>query len=224
MLAIVPATSRAESSPIIDIAKAYGLESFGQIEAIRYTLHAEFLNRNITRSWEWSPKTDTVSYQGKDKDGNPVKATYKRSELPSQTDAVKAIVPAFIVDQYWLLLAVHLAWDGLPAVDEGTQKLPLSDGTAQRIVVKYPEAGYQPGDTWDLYIGPDKRIQQLTYHRGANTPPPKIFEVAFEDYKKVGPLLIAMAYRGPFDGKPGRVLFTDVSVRLTGSDNWISAQ
>jgi hypothetical protein len=225
MLAIVPATSRAQqSSPLIDIAKAYGLDSFGQIEAIRYTLHAEFLTRNITRSWEWSPKTDTVSYESKDKDGKEVKLSYKRSELPSQTDAIKAIDPAFIVDQYWILLAVRLAWDGEPAIDEGAQKLPLSDGTAQRIVVKYPEVGYQPGDIWDLYVGPDKRIQQLTYHRGSNTPPPKIFEVAFEDYKKAGPLLVATAFRGPFDGKPGQILLSNISVKLTGSDNWISAQ
>ena len=39
-------------------------------------------------------------------------------------------------------------------------------------MVKYPsEGGYQPGDTWDLYIGADKRIEEIAYHRGAPNPP-----------------------------------------------------
>ena len=44
MLLILPATSGAQQSPPIaeQIAKTYGLDSFGQIEAIRYTWNAEF--------------------------------------------------------------------------------------------------------------------------------------------------------------------------------------
>src|SRR5467141_4823432 len=61
------------------IAKTYGLASFGQIEAIRYTWNAQFPGVNISRSWEWEPKTGQVSYEGKDKDGKAVKATYLRS-------------------------------------------------------------------------------------------------------------------------------------------------
>jgi hypothetical protein len=225
ILAIVPATSRAQqSSPTIDIAKAYGLDSFGQIEAIRYTFNAELPNVKISRSWEWSPKTDAVSYEGKDKEGKPVKADYKRSELSSQTDAIKAIDPTFMNDQYWLILAIRIVWDGVPGVDEGTQKLPLGDGTAQRVVVKYPEAGYQPGDTWDLYVGPDKRIQAIVYHRGAPTPPPKLVIADYTDYKKAGPLLVSMDHHGKIDGKDLRLFFTDVAVKLTGSDKWINAQ
>ena len=38
--------------------------------------------------------------------------------------------------------------------------------------MKYPsEGGYEPGDTWDLYVGADKRIVEIAYHRGANSPP-----------------------------------------------------
>jgi hypothetical protein len=46
----------------------------------------------------------------------------------------------------------------------------------------------------------------------------------YEDYKKAGPLLIAMDHHGTIDGKPLRLFFTDVAVRLTGSDKWINAQ
>jgi len=62
------------------IARTYGLDSFGQIEAIRYTWNAQFPGVNVSRSWIWEPRTNKVSYEGKDKDGKPVKVTYLRSE------------------------------------------------------------------------------------------------------------------------------------------------
>ena len=221
---ILPAPSQAQSSPTIDIAKAYGIDSFDKIEAIRYTWNAQAPFGTISRSWEWSPKTDTVSYDGKDKDGKEVKATYKRSELDKQSDDVKALDQTFMNDQYWLILPIRIAWDGVPGIDEGAQKLPLGDGSAQRVVVKYPDGGYQPGDTWDLYVGADKRIQAIVYHRGAPTPPPKLVEATYEDYKKAGPLLISMDHHGKIDGKDFRLFITDVSVKLTGSEKWINAE
>jgi len=55
---------------------------------------------------------------------------------------------------------------------DGAQKLSLSGASAERIVVKYPsDGGYEPGDTWDLYVGADKRIVEIAYHHGANKPP-----------------------------------------------------
>jgi hypothetical protein len=221
---VLPTPSLAQSSPTIDIAKAYGLDSFDKIEAIRYTWNAVAPFGTISRSWEWSPKTDTVSYEGKDKDGKEVKATYKRSELDKQSDAVKALDPTFMNDQYWLILAIRIAWDGVAGVDEGAQKLPLGDGSAQKVSVKYPDAGYQPGDTWDLYVGPDKRIQQIVYHRGAPTPPPHLVIADYTDYKKAGPLVVAMDHHGKIDGKDFRLFISDVSVKLSGSDTWIKAE
>ena len=100
--------------------------------------------------------------------------------------------------------------------DEGMQKLPMGDASAQRVVVKYPsEGGYQPGDTWDLYVGADKRIEEIVYHRGANKPP-KLVIATYADYKKAGPLLVATDHRGTLDGKPLRVSISDVSVKADG--------
>jgi hypothetical protein len=105
------------------------------------------------------------------------------------------------------------------------QKLPTGDTSAQRIAIKYPsEGGYQPGDTWDLYVGADKRIEEIVYHRGAPNPPPKLVIATYADYKKAGPLLISTDHRGTLDGKPMRISISDVSVKLTGSDGWINAQ
>jgi hypothetical protein len=227
MLSTLPAASQAQQSPTSaeQIAKAYGLDSFGQIEAIRYTWNAEFPGGKVSRTWEWSPKTDNVSYEGKDKEGIPVKATYQRSKLDSQSDAIKKdIDPAFANDQYWLLLPFHVAWDGATVTDDGQQKLPLGDGSAQRVVAKYPsDGGYQPGDTWELYIGADKRIQEMVYRRGAANPPHLVM-ATYADYKKAGPLLFSTDHRGTVDGKPLHLFLTDISVKLTGSDNWINAQ
>jgi len=228
MLLILPATSGAQQSPPIaeQMAKAYGLDSFGQIETIRYTWNAELGDLKLSHRWEWSPKTDTVAYEGKDKEGKPIKATYQRSQLGSQSDAIKNVIdPAFVNDQYWFILPFHVVWDGATATDEGMQKLPTGDASAQRVVVKYPsEGGYQPGDTWDLYVGADKRIQEIVYHRGAPNPPPKLVIATYADYKKAGPLLVSTDHHGTLDGKPMRITLSDVAVKLTGSDNWINAQ
>jgi hypothetical protein len=232
VLTLAPATmSQAQERPPIfnQMFKAYGLESFGQVEKIRYTFHLEFPGLNLSRSWEWEPKTDLISYEGKDKDGHPVKATYRRSQLASQSDAVKNdIDPAFSNDNYWLLFVLHVSWDGSATVtDEGTQKLPLGNGSATRVVVKYPsEGGYAPGDTWELYVGADNRIEEFAYHGGAPgvQTRPRLLIASYADYKKAGPLVISMDHRGTADGKPTRVFFSNVSVKLAGSDNWIDAQ
>ena len=97
-------TSGAQTRPPIfeKVAKTYGLDSWNQIEAIRYTWHLQLGKLNVSRSWEWEPKTTQVTYEGKDKDGKPVKVTYKRSELSSQPDSVKNDVdPGFINDNYF---------------------------------------------------------------------------------------------------------------------------
>ena len=168
---IFAASSQAQERPPIfqQMFKTYGLESFGQVEKIRYTFHLELPGLNLVRSWEWEPKTDLISYEGKDKDGAPVKLTYQRSQLSSQSDVVKnEIDPTFSNDNYWLLLVLHVSWDGSAKVtDEGMQKLPLRDGSAQRVVVRYPsEGGYAPGDTWELYVGADQRVEEFIYRGG----------------------------------------------------------
>jgi hypothetical protein len=227
--ALVFATaSWAQTRPPIaeQMAKTYGLDAFGQIEGIRYTFNAELPGVKLSRTWEWNPKTDTVYYQGKDKAGKPVKVTYQRSQLGSQSDAIKnQIDPAFINDQYWLLLPLHVIWDGSATVtDAGLHKLPLGSGAGERVVMKYPsQGGYAPGDTWELYVGADKRVEQMIYHRGG-TAKPSVVIATWAGHKKAGPLLVSTDHRGTADGKPLRVSLSDVSVKLVGSDRWLNAQ
>jgi hypothetical protein len=208
------------------IAKTYGLDSFDQIEQIRYTFNAQFPGVDLSRSWIWAPKTGQVTYEGKDKAGNPVKVTYLRSQLASQDAMVKdEIDPGFMNDQYWLLFPFHMVWDsGAQVTDEGMQKLPIGDGSARKVVVKYPSgAGYTPGDTWTLFVGPDNRVQQFIYNRGGPKKPSEVI-TSWAGYKKAGPLLISTDHTGTADGNPARIFFTDVAVKTAGSENWISAQ
>jgi hypothetical protein len=210
---LLASTSRAQTRPPIaeQLAKSYGLDSFGQIEAIRYTFNLQFPGVNVSRSWVWQPKTGQVSYEGKDKDGKLVKATYVRSQLNSQPANVKdEIEPAFVNDQYWLVFPFHAYWDSSADVkDLGVQKLPLG--------------GYTPGDTWELFVGSDGRVKEFIYHRGGPKKPSVVI-ATWAGYKKAGPLLISTDHRGTADGKPLRLFFSNVSAKLVGSDTWVDAQ
>ena len=221
-------TCKAQTRPPIveQLAKTYGLDSFGQIDAIRYTFNIDAGPKKGSRSWIWEPKADRVTFDGKDKAGNPVKVTYVRSQVASQPDNVKKDVdPAFINDSYWLLLPLHVYRDTSADVqDKGKQKLPIGKGSARHLVVKYgAEGGYTPGDTWELYLGPDNRIQEMVFHHGGDAKP-KLVLAPWAGYKQAGPLLISTEHRATADGKPAHVFFTNVAVKLSGSDNWVEAK
>ena len=227
---VLAETSQAQTrAPIAEqLAKKYGLDSFGQIDAIRYTFNVDRPGVKLSRSWVWEPKADRVTYEGKDKAGNPVKATYVRSQLSSQPENVqKEIDPAFVNDQYWLIFPFHTCWDTAADVqDKGMQKLPLGKGSARLVSVKYPSAGgYTPGDTWDLYVGSDDRVEELLFRHGVSQKPTiKVTIVTWAGHKKAGPLLVSTDHRGTADGKPVTITFTNVAAKLTGSDTWVNAQ
>lgn len=209
--------------PIVDkMVKAHGFDSFGQVEGIRFTFNVERPGVSVARSWEWNPKTDTVTFEGKDKDGKPVKVTYQRAQA---TGAQEEIDGNFLNDQYWLLLPFHAVWDTSATVtDEGMQKLPLGDASGEKLVMKYPsDGGYSPGDTWDLYVGADGLVQEFVYHRGGPKKPTTVI-APWTDYKKAGPLHFSLDRQSKADDNPVHIFFSNVAVELTGSQNWINAQ
>jgi hypothetical protein len=228
---LLAGTCRAQARPAIveQLAKTYGLDSYGQVDAVRYTFNLELpaLKVNISRSWEWEPKTGKVTYESKDKNGKPVKVTYVRSQLNSAPANVKdEIEPNFVNDNYWFLFPFHAYWDTSANVQEkDKQKLPIGKGTAKLMSVKYPAevGGYTPGDTWDLYVGADGRVEQFVYTRGGPKKPSNV-TATWAGYKKAGPLLISTDHRGTADGKPLRLTFSNVAVKLAGSDTWVDAK
>lgn len=225
------AALRAQARPPVveQVAKTYGLDSYGQIEAVRYTFNIELpaLNLKLARSWEWEPKTGRVSYESKDKEGKPVKVTYNRNQIGTAPANVKdEVEPAFVNDNYWFIFPFHAYWDTTANVTEkDKQKLPLGPGTAKLVSIKYPAevGGYTPGDTWNLYVGAAGRIVAFVYQRGGPKKPSNV-TTTWTGYKKAGPLLVSTEHRGTADGKPAHVFFSNVAVKLTGSDKWVDAQ
>ena len=225
---VLVATSWAQTRPQVaeNIAKSYGLDSFGQIDAVRYTWNAQFPGVNLSRTWTWEPKTNTVTFEGKDKDGKPVKVSYMRSELSSQPDNVKnEVEPAFVNDNYWLLFPFHAYWDTSATVTvTEKQKLPIGKGTATLVSVKYPAelGGYTPGDTWNLYVGAEGRVVQFVYLRAGAKKPSNV-TTTWAGYEKAGTLLVSTEHRGTADAKPARIFFSNVAYKLAGSDKWMDA-
>jgi len=228
---LLAGVSSAQTRPPIveELAKTYGLDSWGQVEAVRYTFNLELpaLNVKLSRSWEWHPKTGEVTYESKDKDGKPVKVTYNRNQLNSAPPNVKnEIDPGFNNDNYWFIFPFHVYWDtsAIATVTE-KQKLPLGKGSATLLSVKYPAevGGDTPGDTWDLYVGSEGRIGEFIYHRGGPKKPSNV-TTTWAGYKKAGPLLVSTEHRGTADGKPAHIFFSNVAVKLAGSDTWTDAQ
>jgi hypothetical protein len=230
LLLILPATLGAQTRPPIleKVAKTYGLDSWNKIEAIRYTWNVDIPGLfKASHKWEWEPKTGKITFESTDKDGKPVKVTYDSSHLASQSDQVKnEVEPSFVNDNYWALFPFHAYWDSSATVTEkAAQKLPIGAGSATLVSVKYPAeaGGYTPGDTWDLYVGKDDRVQAMVYHRGGPKKP-SLVTASWTGYKKAGPILFSTEHRGSADGKPLHIFLSDVAVKVSGSDNWMKAQ
>src|SRR5207249_11072104 len=83
---LLASTSWAQTpSPVAEkIAKTYGVDSWSQVEAIRYTWSGEIPGVfKLSRTWTWDPKTSQPTYQSKDKDGKPVMVTHTSKQLCS---------------------------------------------------------------------------------------------------------------------------------------------
>ena len=228
---LMAAASQAQTRPpnVEQLAKTYGLDDWGKIDAVRYTFNLDLpgLKLKLARTWTWEPKTGNVTYESTDKDGKPVKVSYNRNQLSSAPDNVKNdIDPGFNNDNYWFIFPFHVYWDTSANVTvKEKEKLPIGKGTATLVSVKYPAelGGYTPGDTWNLYVGADGRVVQFIYLRGGPKKPSNV-TTTWAGYKKAGPLLVSTDHRGTADGKPARIFFTNVAYKLTGSDKWMDAQ
>lgn len=207
-----PAT---DADPARAVADAYGLADFGTVEEIHYTFNVEFGERRIARSWIWLPHEDVVAFHRED--GTPF--TYPRAELDENaSEEQRQIDHWFINDQYWLLFPFHLMWDEGITIEDRTGTDPSGDGT-RHLVVTYPDVGgYTPGDTYELFIDDEDRITWWIYRPGSD---PEVSRAAtWEDHRRVGPIVISLQHADP-DGQ-FRLWFTDVAVRLVGSEDFIS--
>jgi len=90
-------------------------------------------------------------------------------------------------------------------------------------VVKYPsDGGYSPGDTWDVYVGADGRAQEFVYHRGDRRSQRRHCTLDRLQEGRTAALLIGSSEQA--DDAPVHIFFSNVTVKVTGSENWINAQ
>ncbi len=198
------------------IAATYGVQGFHRIERIRYTFNVKIGSKFIQRAWEWEPAVDRVTLHAGGQQTEPV--TYRRDNPDDLSANLKKIDAWFINDRYWLLFPLHLAWDTQATIDdEGDAELPIGSGQARRVIVSYPGVGgYTPGDVYELFVLDNYQVIQWIYRRGGAPKPSRI--TTWEDHRRIGPLLISMDHHGKTPDF--RVWFTNVAVKLAGSDQW----
>ena len=100
---------------------------------------------------------------------------------------------------------------------------PDPRGEMKKVKRLLPRSRVEPGDTWDLYVGKDNRVEYLVFHHGGDKKP-SLVSATWTGYKKAGPLLISTEHRGTADGKPLHIFISGVAVKVTGSDKWIDAK
>jgi len=201
------------------IAKAYGIGNFSRIEAIRYTFNVHVRDRQIQRSWIWEPEKDCVTYKGNSPKGEPTEFTYIRAEKDREVFDVR-VDRWFVNDRLWLLFPFHLEWDNAEITSDGTHPLPLLPGEARRITVKYPPGnGYNAGDVYELYYGPDYLIRECVYRKAGSEKPTRI--TTWEEHAKAGPVLVSLKHND--DDGTFQLWFSGVAVRLRGFSEWLPA-
>jgi len=191
-----------------NIAGAYNAGDFDRVESIQFTFNVQLPQTRVARTWTWWPAENRVVFF----DGSRVTEYDRDVAVGLLPEEIQKIDAGFINDQYWLLFPYHVVWDTMAAVQvmDDRANLPMGDGWAQWVRVSYPpEGGYTPGDTYDLYLGPNHRIIQWVYHKGGAEEATRMS--TWESYRRFGPIILSLDHRGPADSN-FRVWFTDVIV------------
>ncbi len=190
------------------IAKAYGIENFSKVKKIDYTFNVIFNGKTFNRKWEWFPKTNDVTFWGKDSTGKEIKVSYNRNK--NMDDKTKKIDAAFINDNYWLLFPFHLVWDSnIDFTDAGMKKYPIGKGEGRCLIVKYSDkVGYTPGDVFQLFLDNDNKIHEWIYLHSGSTKNPS--PATWQGNKNFNGFIISTEHFGP--DKKFKLWFSDINI------------
>ncbi len=190
------------------VAHVYGINEFPKVKSMTYTFNVKFNGKEFHRTWKWNPKTEKITYWGKDSTGKEIKFSYSRKE--KMDEKTKKIDAAFINDNYWLLFPFHLVWDDhVDIKDVGMKDFPIGKGKGNCVMVKYQgDYGYTPGDEFELFLNKDYTIHQWIYMHGGSSKNPR--PATWEGDKKFGKIMISTAHYGP--NKKFKLWFSNVKV------------
>jgi len=184
------------------IAYANGLKEFEAIQKLEFTFNVRRNDSLITsRSWVWEPQADSISYS----EGNTQLKYHQIRDAKTHPE----IDQKFINDQYWLLFPFHLVWDEMEYQHAPEATAPISGKKLQQLTITYPpDAGYTPGDVYELFFDANFLIQEWVYIPGGNAE--KAFPATWEDYSELNGMNIATMHRN--EEKGFELFFTDISV------------
>ncbi len=173
------------------ILGASGVDQFGRIEQLRYTIRVERDGEvEARREWIWRPDEGqvTLAYE---EDGASKKLVYKRGLLtPESEDKYTRADRWFISDTLKLLPPLRLSWNNdLEVVDRGMARAPVTGEAARQVDVVYPVEAGRAGDVYELFLDGRDRIVawRLRPRGGAEIAT----AMALSSYQHFGPLWIA---------------------------------
>ena len=93
-----------ELSDIEIIARAYGIDSFNELNQLQYTFNvAQHDTLLVARTWLWNRESGDITMIT-DQDT----VNYQQANI---TEELKKVDHRFINDKYWLLFPFQLVWD-----------------------------------------------------------------------------------------------------------------
>ncbi len=212
-LALCSSPSHAQEVTPTSIANACGFEQWDKVVALNYTFNVQLPGGNeISRKWTWDVKAGQVSVETT-QNGEPLERTIQpRKITENSSDEDVQVHKWFINDKYWLLFQFQIVWDkAVQITNHGQSDLPIGDGQATKLTVKYPAeaGGYTPGDAYDIFVDDENMIIEWAYRPGGQEEP-RIVNT-WESHEKFGPLVISTEHKNA-DGS-FHLWFSDVQVR-----------
>lgn len=184
------------------LAKAYGFDNFSKINSIAYTWNVQVDSATVsTRDWKWNIKDQTVYFSNPD-----TSYTYSLT-LPA--DSLPPADKGFVNDKYWLMYPFQLAWDtGYTYEAEENVPAPISGENTTKLTILYDsEAGYTPGDAYDLFLDEDLMITEWVFRRG-NAPTGR--SITWENEQEFKGIKLATEHKN--DAGTKFIWFTNIKV------------
>jgi hypothetical protein len=197
------------------VADAYGVHSFDQVERLSFSFNVAAGERRVRRSWTWWPKEERVRYEGGSGTFRDEPFEYLKADLAADSSEVMvAVDQRFVNDTYWLTFPFHVEWDlSAEVTEQENVPLPVGGGTARRVTVDYPDVGgYTPGDTYELYVGPDYRVLQWVFRPGGSED--ERYPSIWGQEQRFGDLTFATEFVN--DERGVRIWMSDISVEFAG--------